>query len=231
MSTPKFVAYLRVSTDRQGRSGLGLEAQREAIRSHVEAVNGKILTEFVEIESGTDDERVEVHKALDLARRARASIIVAKLDRVGRSVWLVASVLKSGTTLVDATNPNASPMELHLRSLIAEEEARAISARTSAALQVAKARGAKLGSARPGHWKGRENLRLAGLAKARARLAIVQGRLGEAARVEAMPVAMELQAQGFSMRAIAENLNAQGILSTRGATWSASTVIRMLNRQ
>lgn len=229
MSSPdKFVVYLRVSTQRQGASGLGLEAQRQAVQAHVANVGGRIVGEFVEVESGTDDDRPELAKALSVASRSKAFILVAKCDRLARDVALVSAVMKGSMGLVDASNPTASTLELHLRACIAEEEARLVSARTSAALQVAKARGAKLGSARPGHWKGREHLRLAGLAKARAKLAESQEKNTKALRAEVLPIIRELVQQGWSFRAVAAHLNTKGIASTRGGTWSASTVIRML---
>lgn len=229
MSTaPRFVTYIRVSTQRQGASGLGLEAQRQAVQAHVANVGGRIVGEFVEVESGTDDERPELAKALAVAGRARASILVAKCDRLARSVALVSRVMASSVGLVDASNPNASTLELHLRAVIAEEEARMISARTSAALQVAKTRGKALGSARPGHWKGREHLRLAGSVKGLATISAIQASARSVMQEEVLPIIRELVQQGWSFRAVAAHLNTKGIASTRGGTWSASTVIRML---
>lgn len=225
---PKFVVYCRVSTQRQGSSGLGLEAQRQMVQGHVASVGGQVVGEFVEIESGTDDDRPELAKALAVAGRARASILVAKCDRLARSVALVSRVMASSLGLVAADSPHASTLELHMRAVLAEEEARLIADRTRAALQVAKARGAKLGSARPGHWKGREHLRIAGLVKARAKLAESHSKAKKAQAAEVLPVINELVLQGWSFRAVAETLNARGILSTRGCAWSASTVIRMV---
>ena len=227
-SAPKFVAYLRVSTTEQGISGLGIEAQRHAVEQHAAAVGGVIVKEFVEVASGDDDQRPILAAALKLAKRMRATILVAKLDRLSRAVALVAKLMRDGTQLRVAECAGASSLELHIRAVISQEEREKIAARTSDALQAAKRRGVKLGSARPGHWKGREHIRTAAQAKA-VEVAAAK-RQAERAEVftAAMPIAKKLHAAGESLRAIAVELNAQEISTSRGTKWHAAQVSRLL---
>jgi DNA invertase Pin-like site-specific DNA recombinase len=147
--TGKIVSYLRVSTDRQGRSGLGLEGQRAAVESYVKRTGSTVAREFVEVESGRHDDRPKLAEALAFARRAKATLCVAKLDRLSRSVRFIAQVLDSGVEFAAADMPDANRMTLHILAAIAEGEAKAISDRTRAALQAAKAKGVKLGSHNP----------------------------------------------------------------------------------
>ena len=148
------VAYLRVSTREQHRSGLGLEAQEEAIRRMAKEHGGKVLRVFVEQGSGSDNDRPQLAEALAYATRCRGILAVAKLDRLSRSVEKVAATLNSGVQVKVAACPDASKLELHLRATIAEEERRLISERTSEALHAASRRGTKLGFAQPGRIEG-----------------------------------------------------------------------------
>lgn len=142
-----YIAYLRVSTDRQGKSGLGLEAQQEAVSLFARGDDAIIAT-LVEIESGRNSERPQLAAALRQCRQFGATLLIAKLDRLARDVAFVATLMKSDVRFIAADMPEADPFRLHIESAIAEEESRKISARTKAALAAAKARGVKLGGFR-----------------------------------------------------------------------------------
>lgn len=227
MSTaPQFVAYLRVSTTGQEASGLGIEAQREAIAAAVRAKGGSIVREFVEVASGGDNERPELLAALELCKRRRATLCVAKLDRLSRDVELIARTMKR-TPLVVAECAGAGALELHLRAAFAAEERAKIRTRTREALAALKARGVKLGSARVGHWAGREKLRQVGQAKATKAAAAV--RRAASADVYANARAVAASMSGASLRAIAAALNDRGITTANGCEWTAAAVSRMKN--
>ncbi|WP_256807491.1 recombinase family protein [Bradyrhizobium sp. Bra64] len=140
----KFIAYFRVSTERQGKSGLGLAAQRRKIADFV-AGAGTLIAEFCDIQSGKDDSRTELQKAIQLAKRENAKIVIARLDRFSRRVSFIASILEQGIGLVCAEMPNATDFQLHIFAALAQEERRLISERTKAALAEAKRRGKILG--------------------------------------------------------------------------------------
>lgn len=142
----KIVGYVRVSTQRQGKSGLGLEAQLAAINSYAAQHGAEIVAIYEEIESGKINSRPELAKALAHARKAKASLVVAKLDRLARSVSFVSQIMDSGADFIAVDNPFATRLTLHILAAVAEHEAAMISARTKAALAAAKARGVRLGS-------------------------------------------------------------------------------------
>jgi DNA invertase Pin-like site-specific DNA recombinase len=225
-TTPaKFVSYLRVSTTGQGDSGLGIEAQREAVRVAVAAKGGVLVREFLEVASGGDNERPELVAALEACKRTKATLVVAKLDRLSRDVELIARTMKR-TPLVVAECAGAGSLELHLRAAFAAEERAKIRTRTTEALAALKARGVKLGSSRPGHWKGREHVRQA--AQVSATKAAAASRRAASADVyrEARRVASTMP--NASLRAIAKAINEAGITTPGGSTWQAATVARML---
>lgn len=141
----KFIAYLRVSTERQGRSGLGLAAQQRKITDFV-ANAGILIAEFCDVQSGRDDSRGELQKAVQLARRENAKIVIARLDRFSRRVSFIAQIMEQGIGLICAEMPHASDFQLHIFAALAQEERRLISERTKAALTEAKHRGVILGS-------------------------------------------------------------------------------------
>src|SRR5215207_6050100 len=144
MSAGRFTAYLRVSTARQGQSGLGLEAQRQSVAEHVNG-HGVLLAEYVEIESGRRSDRPQLSAALAHARATGATLIVAKLDRLARNVAFIAALMDAGVEFVACDMPMANRLTVHVLAAVAEHEAAMISARTKAALTAAKARGVKLG--------------------------------------------------------------------------------------
>src|SRR5579863_178516 len=150
--TMKIIAYYRVSTKRQGRSGLGLDGQRAAVEAFAKRNGGKIVASYTEVESGKRSDRPELAKALGHARLAKATLVVAKLDRLARNVAFLSALMEAGVDFVACDNEHANRLTIHILAAVAESEARAISDRTTAALKAAKKRGIALGSARLGHW-------------------------------------------------------------------------------
>ncbi|OOV11981.1 recombinase family protein [Deinococcus sp. LM3] len=219
MPTPA-VAYYRVSTAKQGQSGLGLEAQQAAVLSHARSKDLQVVLEFTEIETGTRKRRrPQFEAALDHTRRIGGVLLIAKLDRLARNVAVVASLMESGVRFVAVDMPEADNLTIHVMAAVAEREAQLISARTKAALAARKARGLTLGKP--------ENLtveaRLAGAATSRAR-----------AVADMRPVAAyagALRAQGLSLRAVAAQLDAHGFRTRQGGPWSAVQVKRVLDRK
>ncbi|WP_267406977.1 recombinase family protein, partial [Methylobacterium sp. GC_Met_1] len=148
MAHGQFIAYYRVSTKRQGVSGLGLEAQQEAVRSYLNGGNWQLLAEVVEVESGKRNDRPKLAEALKLCRLHKATLVIAKLDRLARNVAFVSALMEAGVEFVAVDFPQANRLTVHILAAVAEHEAKAISERTRAALAAAKARGVKLGNAK-----------------------------------------------------------------------------------
>lgn len=223
MAQGKFVTYLRVSTKRQGDSGLGLEAQRAAVETFLNGGNWQLCGEYVEVESGKSaTNRPQLQQAIRACRVYGAKLLIAKFDRLSRDAHFLLGLEKEGIDFVATDNPHANRLTVGIMALMAEEERRAISARTKAALAAAKARGVQLGGdrgVRPAHdvkVKGAA----AGKAKADARASDLSGILAE------------IRAEGaVSLRDIAAGLNARGIPTAKGGTWSAVQVSRVLARQ
>lgn len=232
MSTIKrFVSYCRVSTQEQGKSGLGLDAQAASCRAYVEQQGGILAAELTEVASGDDDERPVLAQAIAMAKRLRATLVVSKLDRLSRAVALVAGLLRDGNVeLIVAECAKASTLELHLRATVAEEERRLIAERTKQALAQAKKRGVALGSARPGHWDGNEAQRLAGAHKGSKAAAAARREMNDELWVSALPVIGELKNAGASLRGIAQTLNERQVPTPTGAAWSAMSISRLLSR-
>jgi DNA invertase Pin-like site-specific DNA recombinase len=219
----KFVAYYRVSTAKQGKSGLGLEAQKTAVSGYLNGGKWTLASEFVEVESGKRSDRPELAKALSMCRLHRATLLVAKLDRLARNVAFISALMEAGVRFVAVDLPQANELTVHIMASMAEYEAKAISARTKAALYAAKARGTILGGLR---W----DINRVG---AKGRSAALQTRQESAAKylADVLPVIQEKQRQGVStLRAIAGSLNADGTPAPRGGEWSAVQVKRILDR-
>lgn len=217
-----FVTYLRVSTDRQGKSGLGLEAQRAAVLDHV-AGKGEIAAEYVEIESGKRNERPQLARAMAEAKRIGAVLLIAKLDRLARNVAFIANLLEAGVEIAAADMPEANRFLLHVMAAVAEHEAQAISDRTRAALAAAKARGVKLGWSMPERKDEQRRASRKGAAKN------AENACMHAANV--LPIIRQIAAGGASLRKIADELNTRGIKTARGGLWYAATVRNIMARE
>lgn len=228
------VAYVRVSTREQHRSGLGLEAQEEAIRRMAKEHGGKVLRVFVEQGSGADDDRPQLAEALAYAARRRAVLAVAKLDRLSRSVAKVAATLNSGVQVKVAACPDASKLELHLRATIAEEERRLISERTSEALKAASRRGTKLGYAQPGRIGGttKDGRPVAEtMAAGRRKAARNRSRAAATIRAALLAEVSEVVARhpDASLRQLARALEEAEVPTPRGnLNWNPTGVARLL---
>jgi DNA invertase Pin-like site-specific DNA recombinase len=220
-----YVEYYRVSTDKQGRSGLGLEGQREAVRLFLRDGDTTIQPPFVEVESGkkTDQDRPQLRAAMDVCRKTGATLLIAKLDRLARDVAFIATLMKSDVRFVACDMPDADPFRLHIEAAIAEEEARKISQRTKAALAAAKARGVKLGGYRG--YDLSQDQRAAGAERSAASRA--EGASKRA--VTLLPIIDAIRAEGItSLGGIARALNERGIPTARGGQWQAVQVGRVL---
>jgi len=216
-----YVAYYRVSTDRQGQSGLGLEAQRKAVLDHLNG--GTLLDTFTEVESGRRNDRPELAKALDLCRRRKATLVIAKLDRLARNVAFIANLMEANVDLVAVDMPHATRLTLHIYAAIAEHEAQAVSQRTKAALQAAKERGRKLGWSIPSR-RGEQVL-------ASAKGVTSNRTSADRFAANVVPVIRDIERAGVTtLQGIADALNARGIRTARGRQWYATTVKNVLER-
>jgi len=223
MATGRFIAYYRVSTARQGRSGLGLDAQREAVLGYLNGGNWKLVEEITEVESGKRNDRPQLARALAACRIHNATLIIAKLDRLARNVEFIARLMNSGVEFVAVDMPTANKLTVHILAAMAEHEREMISARTKAALAQAKARGAKLGGDRGN---------LPGLAGKGSKASAVARSEAAAKRADDLAaVIADLRAHGAaSLRALADGLNAREISAPRGGQWSAVQVQRVMSR-
>jgi DNA invertase Pin-like site-specific DNA recombinase len=211
MNTP-FVIYLRVSTGRQGESGLGLEAQREAVSRYVASVGGKVIGEYVEVESGKRNDRPVLMQSIAACRRESATLLIAKLDRLSRSVHFIAGLMESKVPFVAVDMPFATPLLLHVMAAFAQHEREQISLRTKAALAAAKARGVQLG--------------------VNGRVLAGRNRADADAFAHTMAEAVsELRAAGATtLHALADGLNVRGVKTREGARWTPQTVHRLVTR-
>lgn len=212
-SNTNFVAYYRVSTDRQGASGLGLDAQRSSVAKHV--ATGHLIAEFQEIESGKIDKRPQLLAALEHCRDNDATLVIAKLDRLARDALFILTLMKGDVEFTACDMPQANRMVLQLFAVIAEGEREAISARTKAALQVAKARGTRLGNPR---WEE-------SIERARAAWNGTPVPLAVASQIR------QCRKDGWPLRRIAGHLNEMGVRTPRGCKWHPETVNAVLKRE
>jgi DNA invertase Pin-like site-specific DNA recombinase len=231
-SAMNFVAYYRVSTKAQGKSGLGLDAQKSAVETFSRQSAARVMKEYVEVESGrkTAEDRPELAGALAYAKRAGATLVVAKLDRLARNVAFLSRLMESGVDFVACDNPHANRFTIHVLAAVAEWEREQISARTKAALAQVKARGVALGSARPGHWEGRESARQRGGEKGRAKASKVISAKARAEYADLLPTINAMRASGASLQKIADALNAEGHKTRRGAAFRPAQVQKILRR-
>lgn len=223
MANGRFVAYYRVSTERQGRSGLGLEAQKEAVTRYLNGETWELVGEVVEIESGKRNDRPKLAEALALCRIHNATLIIAKLDRLARNVAFIANLMEAGVEFVACDFPQANRLTIHVLAAVAEHEREMISRRTKEALAAARARGKKLGGYRPNALPNADQ----GRAKGRA----VRAEAASKRALDLLPVVEAIKAEGASsLREIAQGLNERGIPTPRGGQWSAVQVQRVIAR-
>jgi DNA invertase Pin-like site-specific DNA recombinase len=215
----RFIAYYRVSTDKQGKSGLGLEAQQQAVRTYLNGGAWELVGEFTEVESGKRDDRPQLAAALAACRKHKATLVIAKLDRLARNVAFIANLMEAGTDFVAVDMPEANKLVLHIMAAMAQHEREAISTRTKAALAAAKARGKKLGG-----FRGVSVDQVMGTqANADKAREWAQGDIGREVA--------DMKARGWSLWEIAHHLNDLGVKTRRGGEWQATTVKRVLEKQ
>lgn len=201
-----YIAYYRVSTDKQGQSGLGLDAQRKAVTDYLNGGTYTLAAEFTEIESGKRNDRTELGKALAACRKAKAKLVIAKLDRLSRNVAFIAALMESKVEFVCCDNPHANKFMVHILAAVAEHEREMISKRTREALRAARERGVKLGSP-------------------------LNAERQKAALGRAKAIARHLKATaGMSLRDAAAELNRRGVKTASGAPWGAMGVKRARQR-
>ena len=218
MARGRFIAYYRVSTARQGASGLGLDAQRLAVADYLNGGNWSLLGEYTEVESGKVNSRPQLTAALAACRLKGATLVIAKLDRLSRNAAFLLSLRDAGVDFIAADMPEANRLTIGILAVVAEAEREAISARTKAALAAAKARGKVLGG-----WRGGP---------------VVEQRLGPEARTrqakafaeQLRPIVTEMQGRGFTLAQMAAELSAQGIATPSGGQWYPSSVRNVLQR-
>lgn len=220
--TTRFVGYVRVSTARQGRSGLGLEAQRQAIADYAASVGGVVSAVFCEVESGKKDNRPELAKALKQCRLTGSRLLIAKLDRLSRNAEFLLHLQNSHTPFVCADMPGADETTVGVMAVMAQRERKAISERTKAALAAKKARGAKLGCPLGARAFGENCHGEAG------RAAVVENAKRRAE--ELADVVLALRGEGLSLAKVAGRMNELGYKTARGGQWHASTVKNLLDR-
>lgn len=220
----RYVGYARVSTIRQGLSGLGLEAQRAAMAAHVASTGGELIGEYVEVESGGNNDRPQLDQAMRHAARVGGVLLIAKLDRLSRDAWFLLGLQRSGVRFVATDMPHANEMVVGIMALLAQEERKMISRRTREALAAAKVRGVRLGNPK--------NLTTEGIARGAVAGAAARAAMADEFAARLMQDIRDLGLEGKSLSEIARGLNAAGVLTARGlaAAWTASAVRRVLLR-
>ncbi|AKS45799.1 Site-specific DNA recombinase [Octadecabacter temperatus] len=217
----KIVTYIRVSTDKQGRSGLGIEGQRAAIAAYAATHGAEIVAEFEEVESGRIDSRPQLESALRTARAKGATLVIAKLDRLSRNAAFLLNLQDSKVPFVACDIPTANPMTIGIMSVLAQEESRMIGDRTRVAMKAAKARGKTFGNP-----NGADALRRADKGNTAAVQVIKTRAL---ARASDLSAALEdLRNEGFNtLQAKANELNKRGFETARGKQWHPTSVARL----
>jgi DNA invertase Pin-like site-specific DNA recombinase len=223
MASGRFVAYYRVSTDRQGRSGLGLAAQKKAAIDFLNGGKWSLIAEYTEVESGGKNDRAELAKALAACRLHKAKLLIAKIDRLSRDAAFLLNLRDAGVDFVAADMPDANRMTVGLMAVIAEHEREQISARTVAALAAARARGTVLGNP--------DNLSAAAAERGRLLGNAAKSAKAEARLADLEPEMRAIQATGIdTLAGIAAALNERGVPAARGGLWTATQVGRVLAR-
>jgi DNA invertase Pin-like site-specific DNA recombinase len=225
----KLVAYYRVSTREQGNSGLGLEAQQESVRRYQESTGCALTKEFQEVETSTKaslSNRPQLTEAIKFCKRTKATLVIAKLDRLSRNVAFLSGLMESGVEFVACDNPNANRLTLHILAAVAENEAKMIGERTKSALAAYKARGGLLGAELPQC----RNLTDKARAKGRERAGEIMAERAREAYQEAAPIILSMREGGSTYRAIVEALNSAGHTLVSGKPWNEVQAMRILKR-
>ncbi len=220
------IGYRRVSTQKQGQSGLGLEAQQAAIEGHAKQQGHKIIASYTEVESGKVNGRPELAKALAHAKRSKATLVVAKMDRLSRNAAFLLALRDSDADFVAVDNPHANRLTVGILAVVAEDEARRISERTKAALQAYKARGGKLGAELPQC----RNLTQEAREKGAQRAGEAVHKAAQETYVDLLPVMASERSAGKTLKEIADRLNADGHTTRSGRPWTTGTVYSVLTR-
>jgi DNA invertase Pin-like site-specific DNA recombinase len=200
------------------------------VEQHVTSTDGEVVKEYLEVESGKNSDRQQLKAAIAYARRCKATLLVAKLDRLSRNVAFLATLMESGVEFRACDNPHATPFTVHILAAVAQYEREMISKRTKDALAAAKQRGIALGSNRPGHWNEREERRRIGAIRGAARAAEAHRAAADVAYEDVLPLIVELREEGLGINAIARKLNEESIPSRRGRQWYGTTVKMVLGR-
>jgi len=208
--TVKYAHYLRVSTDKQGIDGYGIDAQRAAVKKYIPAI------EFIEVESGKRKDRPELLKALDYCKKNKATLVVAKLDRLARNVSFVSMLMESKVEFICADFPTANDLTIHIIAAVAQHEAATVSSRTAAALKAAKARGVVLG----------KSMSIDKAVKGH----VTQKEIADRNAQKVQTTINGLSSSGMSLRAIAQELNAMGVVTPRKSQWTAQAVKNAIKR-
>ena len=239
MSQRKFVAYYRVSTEKQGRSGLGLEAQQEAVRTYLRGGDWQLMAEVVEIESGKRNDRPCLAEALRLCRLQGAVLIIAKLDRLARNVAFISNLMESGVEFTAVDFPQANRLTVHILAAVAEHEREMIARRTKDALASKRAFYARLTEQEKAELRARGKATQLGGNRGKVHLVARKGALASAVirstkakrrAADVAPIVHELQAAGASLRKVAATLNDRHIPTARGSRWTATQVMRVLDQ-
>ena len=224
MVTGSFVSYLRVSTQKQGQSGLGLEAQRKAVSDYLNYGDWNVIEELVEIESGKNNRRPKLMEAIDLCKASGATLLVAKIDRLARDAAFLLNLKDAGIEFIAADMPEANRLTIGIMALVAEQEREIISKRTKDALAAAKAKGVQLGAYRDGKFVGRIGTTEDAKRASDARTALYRSR-----SVKKWPILQRVDPEGsLSLRSIADSLNLMNVPTVSGkGSWSANSVKRL----
>lgn len=222
----QIVAYYRVSTAKQGQSGLGLDAQRDAVMRFASSEGKEVIGEFVEVESGKVDDRPQLSQALDQCELTGARLVIAKLDRLSRNVAFLANLLDSGVKFVAADNPQANELTIHILAAVAQAERKAISVRTKSALAAAKARGVKLGNPRLEEARAKRNVQQSVQKATSARVSAAKERAVKVMRA----IEKASESGAGSLQEIADYLNNTAIRTPRGAMWTRAAVSRVIKQ-
>lgn len=216
----KYVSYIRVSTQRQGDSGLGIEAQRETVNNHAKHKKATIVSEYVEIESGKVNNRPELNKAIQYSKENNAILLIAKLDRLSRNVSFIFTLKDTGVQFECCDIPDANTLTIGIFATMAQFERERISERTKAALKAKKDRGFELGSPNNMTERGRKKGAESNRAKS----------MNDPNNVRAKAFASTLRSNDLSLSVIADKLNKSGFKTSQGGHWSKGTVCRLLNK-